>query len=29
MWPKNLTPYVGESELDREPFAEWYPRVRS
>jgi len=28
MWPKKLAPYVGESELDREPFIEWYPRVR-
>lgn len=28
MWTRKIAPYIGESELDREPFAEWYPRVR-
>ena len=27
MWPKKIAPYVGESELDREPFEDWYARV--
>lgn len=28
MWPRKLAPYAGEREHDREPFTEWYPRVR-
>jgi hypothetical protein len=28
MWPLNIRPYVGASDHDREPFDEWWPRVR-
>lgn len=28
MWPRKIAPYVGESESDKEPFKEWYARVR-
>lgn len=29
MWPQRIAPYVGESDSDIEPFADWYVRIHT